>query len=102
MHAKTIELEKHKGIQQNLEVELQQLKTSLNVLKNFGDDDVDDDEVDPELFNKFNALQNELTEKEVFIEELEAFNQVLITKERDLNDELQNARKTLINVSLYI
>ncbi|XP_058787484.1 protein INVOLVED IN DE NOVO 2-like [Vicia villosa] len=96
MHAKTIELEKHKGIQQNLEVELQQLKTSLNVLKNFEEDDVEE-EVDSEFFNKVNALESELMEKEALIEELEAFNQVLITKERDLNDELQNARKTLIN-----
>ncbi|XP_058787483.1 protein INVOLVED IN DE NOVO 2-like [Vicia villosa] len=93
--AKTIELEKNMDMQQNLEVELQQLKTSLNVLKNFEDDD--EEEVDLESFNKVNALENELTEKEVLIEELEALNQVLMTKERDMNDELQNARKTLIN-----
>ncbi|CAI8583893.1 unnamed protein product [Vicia faba] len=94
MHKKMNELEKHKEMQQNLDFEVEQLKTSLNVLKSFQDDD---DELDLEFFNKFNAMKNDLIKKEALIEELESLTQVLTVKEHEMNYELQKARKTLIS-----
>ncbi|CAK8534905.1 unnamed protein product [Lathyrus sativus] len=79
MHAKTIELEMQRGLHQNLKFELQQLKTALNVLNIFEDDDKEE-EVDLEFFNKFSALENDLTKKKELIEELETLNQVLTVK----------------------
>ncbi|CAK8566605.1 unnamed protein product [Lathyrus sativus] len=96
MHAKTIELERQRGLHQNLEFELQQLKTALNVLNIFEDDD-DEEEADLEFSIKFRAMENDLTMKKELIEELEELNHVLTLKEREMNDELQRARKTLIN-----
>lgn len=37
----------------------------------------------------------------MLIEELEALNQILTVKEREMNNELQEARKTLISVSYF-
>jgi len=96
MHAKTSELEKHFGMQQKLESEIQQLKASLNVLESVEDDE---EEEDSEFVNKLDTLQKDLTEKKLLLEELETLNQTLIVKERKMNDELQEARKALINVS---
>ena len=59
------------------------------------------DEEDSEFVNKYGALQNDLVEKEVLIEELEALNQTLIVKGCKMNDELQEARKELIHVSVF-
>lgn len=47
---------------------------------------------------KEDALQKELEEKELSLQDLDALNQVLIIKEHESNDELQEARKELINV----
>ncbi|KAI3919673.1 hypothetical protein MKW92_033965 [Papaver armeniacum] len=48
------------------------------------------------LKEKVDELKNSLDEKTGCIESLEDLNQVLIVKERQLNDELQEARKELI------
>jgi len=96
MHAKTSELEKHLGMQQKLEFEIQQLKASLHVLESVEDDE---EEEDSEFVNKLDTLQNNLRDKELLIEELETLIQTLTVKERKMNDELQEARKALINVS---
>ncbi|XP_058727076.1 uncharacterized protein LOC131598498 [Vicia villosa] len=48
--------------------------------------------------NKFYALKNELVEKEVLNEEFETLNEILTVKERELNNELQDARKSMINL----
>jgi len=42
-----------------------------------------------------------LREKEGELNDLEALNQTLIVRERKSNDELQDARKELINVSSF-
>lgn len=54
---------------------------------------------DMEVMEKVEATLKELREKEGDLEDLEALNQTLIVKERKSNDELQEARKELINVS---
>ncbi|RZC62460.1 hypothetical protein C5167_024240 [Papaver somniferum] len=48
------------------------------------------------LKEKIDELKNSLDEKTGCIESLEDLNQILIVKERQLNDELQEARKELI------
>lgn len=47
-------------------------------------------------------LEDSLQEKNEMIEDLESLNQTLLIKERQSNDELQEARKELIDVSRII
>lgn len=54
---------------------------------------------DEEVMKKVEVILKDLREKEGESEDLEALNQTLIVKERKSNDELQDARKELINVS---
>lgn len=64
-------------------------------MKHMGDDG------DMEIMKKIDTMLNVLREKEGELEDLEALNQALIVKERKSNDELQEARKELISVSIY-
>ncbi|XP_061370207.1 protein INVOLVED IN DE NOVO 2 [Gastrolobium bilobum] len=91
LHAKIIQLEKQLDMKQKLELEIQQLKGSLNVLKHIEDGE------DAEILKKVDALHKGLREKEQSLQDLDALNQTLIIKERKSNDELQEARKELIN-----
>ena len=43
-------------------------------------------------------MNDELEQKEVELDDMESMNQTLIVKERQSNDELQDARKELIEV----
>lgn len=47
-------------------------------------------------------LLNALREKEGALTDLQALNQTLVVQERKRNDELQDARKELVNVSSLI
>uniref|UniRef100_A0A1D1YTF8 Uncharacterized protein n=1 Tax=Anthurium amnicola TaxID=1678845 RepID=A0A1D1YTF8_9ARAE len=78
--SKILQLEKQLDQRQQLELEIEQLKGKLQVLKYLGDED------ESELERK---LAQEMTK-------LEDFNRSLITKERISNDELQEARKVLM------
>lgn len=80
-------------MKQKVELEIQQLKGSLSVLKHIEDDE------DAEILNKVGDLQKDLREKEESLKDIDALNQTLIIKERKSNDELQEARKELISVS---
>ncbi|XP_045787117.1 protein INVOLVED IN DE NOVO 2-like [Trifolium pratense] len=91
LHAKIIQLERQLDMKQKLELEIQQLKGSLSVLKHIEDDD------DEEVLKKVDDLHEGLREKQQTLQDLEALNQTLIIKERKSNDELQEARKELIN-----
>ena len=51
---------------------------------------------------KIDELSDELNEKEEEMRAMEALNRTLIIKERKSNDELQHARKELINVTCLI
>lgn len=92
LHAKIIQLENQLNMKQKLELEIQQLKGKLNVMKHMQDDG------DSEVLDKTDALHQDLREKEQSLRDLDALNQTLIIKERESNDELQEARKELINV----
>ncbi|KAE9461116.1 hypothetical protein C3L33_06985, partial [Rhododendron williamsianum] len=75
LHARILELQKKIDARQALELEVEQEE---------------------------DALQQDLAEKEQDLEDLESLSQALIIKERKSNDEVQQARKELINVSSSI
>ncbi|XP_029129696.1 protein INVOLVED IN DE NOVO 2 isoform X2 [Cajanus cajan] len=91
LHAKIIMLKKQLDAKQELELEIQQLKGSLNVFKHMKDDE------DAEVLKKVDTLQKDLRDKEQSLEDLDELNQTLIIKERESNDELQEARQALVN-----
>jgi hypothetical protein len=95
LHNRIIQLEKKLDAKQALELEIERLRGTLSVMKHMGDDG------DVEVLEKVDALLKQLREKEGELEDLEALNQTLIVKERKSNDELQEARKELINVSVF-
>lgn len=57
---------------------------------------------DVEANKRIESLEESLKDKDETIEHLECLTQALLIKERQSNDELQNARKEFINVSLFI
>lgn len=93
LHKRIIQLEKQLDAKQAVELEIEQLRGSLNVMKHI------EDEGDQEVLKKVDTLLKSLREKEEEYDGLEALNQTLIVKERNSNDELQDARKELVNVS---
>ena len=95
LHDKIIKLEKKLDAKQALELEIESLRGSLNVMKHMGDDDL-------EVLEKVEAIHKDLREKEGEYEHLESVNQALIIKERKCNDELQEARKEIISVSFLV
>ncbi|XVF86343.1 hypothetical protein PTKIN_Ptkin18bG0031900 [Pterospermum kingtungense] len=86
---KILQLEKQLDVKQKLEMEIEDLKGKLQVMKHLGQDDA-------AVQKKMEEMNNELKEKIDDLEDLESTNQVLICKERQSNDELQEARKVLI------
>ena len=89
---KILQLEKQLDAKQKLEMEIEELKGKLQVMKHLGDED------DAAVQNKTEEMNDELQEKVDNLENMEAMNQILVVKERQSNDELQEARKELIKV----
>lgn len=73
-------------------MEIEELKGKLQVMKHLGDQD------DAAVQNKMKEMNEELKDKEENLDNMESMNQTLIVKERQSNDELQEARKELIEV----
>ena len=95
LHNRIIKLEKQLDTKQALELEIERLRGALNVMKHMEDDG------DVEVLRKMDAIIKKLIEKEGELNDLDALNQTLIVRERKSNDELQEARKELINVSSF-
>lgn len=91
LHKRIIDLEAKLDQKQKLELEIERLKGTAEVMKHMGE------EGDKEAENNMNSIELELKEKEEELDALEAINQALIIKERKTNDEVQEARKELIN-----
>lgn len=53
-----------------------------------------------EILKDVDSIYKDLTEKEEELSDLDKFNQTLILRERRTNDELQEARKELVNVRI--
>ncbi|XP_021906356.1 factor of DNA methylation 1-like [Carica papaya] len=87
---KILELERQLDAKQKLEMEIEDLKGKLEVMKHLGDED------DAAVQKKVKEITDELAQKIEDLADLEEVNQVLIVKERQSNDELQEARKELI------
>ncbi|XP_068477708.1 factor of DNA methylation 1-like isoform X2 [Phaseolus vulgaris] len=87
---KILLLEKQLDAKQKLEMEIEELKGKLQVMKHLGDED------DTAVQKKIKEMNDELQEKIENLESVETMNQTLIVKERQSNDELQEARKELI------
>ncbi|KAL8542926.1 hypothetical protein ACS0TY_003703 [Phlomoides rotata] len=92
LHRKIIDLEKKLDAKQALELKIQGLMGNLQVVKHMGGDE------DEKVAEKLHALQQELEDKEEERQHLEELCQALIVKEFKTNDELQEARKELINI----
>ncbi|XP_013621992.1 PREDICTED: protein INVOLVED IN DE NOVO 2-like [Brassica oleracea var. oleracea] len=92
LHEKIIRLERQRDQKQAIELEIEQLKGELNVKKHMGSDG------DAEIVKEVEEIYKGLTEKEEELADLDKFNQTLILRERRTNDELQEARKELVNI----
>lgn len=93
---KILQLEKQLALKHKMELEIQQIRSNIQVMKHM------DDEEDQSLKKKMKEMDDELKEKVEDMEALEELNQTLIVKERRTNDELQEARKELITVGTYL
>ncbi|CAK9186820.1 unnamed protein product [Ilex paraguariensis] len=86
---KILELERQLDAKQKLEMEIEELRGKLEVMKHLGKDDA-------VVQEKIKEMNEELKEKIEEMGDLETLNQTLVVKERQSNDELQEARKELI------
>lgn len=91
---KILQLEKQLDVKQKLEMEIEELKGKLEVMKHLGNED------DESVQKKMKEMNDELEEKVDNLDDLESLNQTLLTKERETNDELQEARKALMEVAV--
>lgn len=88
--SKILQLEKQLDAKQKLEMEIEDLKGKLEVMKHLGDED------DAAVQKKMKEMNDELESKIDDLDEMESLNKTLIAKERQSNDELQEARRELI------
>ncbi|XP_006341360.1 factor of DNA methylation 1-like [Solanum tuberosum] len=86
---KILELERDIDAKQKLEMEIAELKGKLEVMKHLGGND------DAAVQNKIKEMNEELKDKMEEMDGMESLNQTLLLKERQSNDELQDARRTL-------
>lgn len=89
---KVLELERNLDEKQKLEMEIEELKGKLEVMKHMCGDD------DGAVEKKIKELTEVLEDKKDDLEGLGDLNNQLLTKERMSNEELQEARKVLIEV----
>ena len=79
-------------MKQKVELEIKHLSGKLQVMElKLGDED-------PESRVKIDKLMEELNEKIEELKDAESWNQVLISRESKISDELREAREPLINV----
>jgi len=95
MHKKILQLQKKLDAKQTLELEIQRLKGALQVMKHIGEGDIEEKK-------KLDEIKLELEDKEEELKEHEDLQQTLVVRERKTNDELQDARKELILVCLFL
>jgi len=89
---KILNLQQQLAVKENLELEIEKLQGKLEVAKHHG----------LESKEKIDVPSQELKDKNDEIEALELLNMTLFIVERKSNDQLQDARKELINVSRLI
>ena len=77
-----------------MQLEIAELKGKLEVMKHLGDED------DEAVQRKMKEMNEELNQKIEDMNHLETMNQTLMIRERQSNDELQEARNVLISVRI--
>ncbi|KAE8009022.1 hypothetical protein FH972_005480 [Carpinus fangiana] len=87
---KILQLEKQLDAKQKLEMEIEEIKGKLQVMKHLENED------DTSVRKKMEEMNETLEEKVDDLNDMEEMNNVLIAKERLSNDELQEARKQFI------
>lgn len=92
LHERITTLERELDQKQKLELEVEQLKGQLSVMRHMELDD------STEIVNKVETFLRGLSEKEGELAHVNKFNQDLVVRERKSNDELQEARRALISV----
>ncbi|XP_058748346.1 factor of DNA methylation 4-like [Vicia villosa] len=90
LHKKIHDLERGLDAKQALELEVERLRGAFLVMNRIGETDLEEKK-------KLEAIKIELQEKEEELEAEEDLQQALVVKEFKANDELQDARKKLIN-----
>lgn len=95
LRKRIIDLESILDQKQALELEIERMKGAKEIIRHMGE------EGDTEAEKKKILIEQELREKEEELENLGSLNQTLIIKERKCNDEVQEARKELIQVSYF-
>ncbi|KAF3595744.1 hypothetical protein DY000_02020232 [Brassica cretica] len=88
---KILQLEKELNSKQQLQMEIQELKGKLQVMKHHREDEDDED-----VKKKMKEMNEELGDKCSELQDLEDTNSALMIKERQSNDEIQEARQELI------
>ncbi|CAH8359918.1 unnamed protein product [Eruca vesicaria subsp. sativa] len=83
-------LERELDQKQGLELEVEHLKRQLSVMRHM------EFNGDTEIVNKVETYLRDLSEKEGELAHVNKFNQDLVVRERETNDELQEARRALI------
>ncbi|RCV30005.1 hypothetical protein SETIT_6G059700v2 [Setaria italica] len=87
---KILQLERQVDEKQKLELDIEQLKGKLEVVKHMEGEGVD-------VKKRSEELTAELNERIEEMEDLESLNQTLVIKERMTNNEIQDAKKELIS-----
>lgn len=95
LRKRIIDLESKLDQKQALELEIERMRGAKEIIRHMGE------EGDTESEKKKILIEQELREKEEELENLGSLNQTLIIKERKCNDEVQEARKELIQVSYF-
>jgi hypothetical protein len=95
LHKKIHDLERELEAKQTLELEIEQLRGTIQVMNHIGETDLEEKK-------KLEAIKMDLQEKEEELEGVEDLQQTLVVQERKTNDELQDARKKLIYVCIFL
>ncbi|CAA7016238.1 unnamed protein product [Microthlaspi erraticum] len=91
LHERIATLERELDQKQKLELEVEQLKGQLSVMRHMESDD------SIEIVNKVETFLRDLSEKEGELAHVNKYNQDLVVRERKSNDELQETRRALIS-----
>lgn len=87
-------LEMQLASKHKLELEIEQLKGKLEVMKHI--------RVEEDTTLEIEKIRESLKEKDEELEHIDSINQTLIVKHRRTNDELEDAKKYLISVSIVL
>ena len=87
-----LNLERELASKQKLQLDIEELRGQLKVMECMGGEN------DKAVKKKMEEMDEELKEKVEELQDVEALNQTLIVKEREINDQLQEARREMIAV----